>query len=126
MRRSQTEDLAASSKARQWQQDRGKQWLKPFTSCYWCFNPQTVCQRADEGTRGIKGRSCEDGDVVLPICYGIFNSVGGREWMREEFGREFANLEDFFDWPAEESHFGGGKAILAVRMAARALPLIGA
>ena len=83
-----------------------------------------ICQRAAEGTGGKRGGSCEDGDVVLPICYGIFNSVGGGEWIRDEFGREFANIEDFFDWLAEECYFGGGKAIQAVRVAARALLLI--
>lgn len=112
------------SKARQRQQGRGRQWLKGFTSCYWCLNPQVICQRAAEGTGGKRGGSCEDGDVVLPICYGIFNSVGGGEWIRDEFGREFANIEDFFDWLAEECYFGGGKAIQAVRVAARALLLI--
>jgi len=49
--------------------------------------------------------------MVLLICYGIFNSVRGGKWIRDEFGREFANIEDFFDWLAEEYYFGGGKAI---------------
>jgi hypothetical protein len=63
--------------------------------------------------------------VVLPICYGIFSSVGGEEWIREEIGREFEKEEDFFDWLAKECDFGGGTAIQAVRVAARALFLFG-
>lgn len=111
------------SKARQRQQERGRQWLKRFTSCYWCLNPQTICQRAAKGTERKEGGHCKDGDVVLPICHGIFNSVGDGEWIKGKFGREFANVEEFIDWLAEESEFGGGKAIQAVRVAARALLL---
>lgn len=45
--------------------------------------------------------------------------------LKEEFGREVANVEDSFDWLAEESKFGGVKAIQAVRVVARALLLFG-
>lgn len=99
---------------------RGRQWLRPYTACFWCLNPQSICQRAEaRGEDG--GEECEHGDAVLPMCYGIFSSVGGLDWLYDRFQRKFADVEGYFDWLGEESEFGGGQAIQAVRVAAMAL-----
>ncbi|KAK5674103.1 hypothetical protein LTS10_013148 [Elasticomyces elasticus] len=110
------------AKARQRQKDRGRQWLQPYTSCFWCLNPQSICQRVDFG--GQEGDICEHQDVVLPLCFGIFESTHGEDWLHENFSRSFVDIELYFDWLGEETRFGGGRAIQAVRVAATALRLM--
>ncbi|KAK0968573.1 hypothetical protein LTR54_018193 [Friedmanniomyces endolithicus] len=96
------------------------EWLQRYTACFWCLNPQAVCHRASPDEVQQEGK-CEDGDTVLPLCYGKFCSAGGEDWLYESFGRRFTGMEGFFDWLGEECRFGGGKAIQAVRVAAEAL-----
>ena len=31
------------TKARQRHEQRGRKWLQPYTSCFWCLNPQSIC-----------------------------------------------------------------------------------
>jgi superfamily II DNA helicase RecQ len=107
------------SKARQRHERRGRKWLQPYTSCFWCLNPQSICQQAELGSKG--GRDCEHRDVVLPLCFGVFESVEGPEWLEEQFDRKFDNIEDYFDWLGEESRFGGSSTIQAVRVTGLAL-----
>ena len=45
----------------------------------------------------------------------------GIPWIHEQFGRSFSSVDTFFDWLGEETNFGGGSAIQAVRVAAAAL-----
>ncbi len=99
---------------------KGGQWLQPYTACFWCLNPQSVCHRANAEANHQEGK-CEERDTVLPLCYGTFCSVGGENWLYEIFGRRFTGIEGFFDWLGEECRFSGGKAIQAVRVAAEAL-----
>jgi hypothetical protein len=66
-------------------------------------------------------QQCEDKDVVLPLCYGIFYSSNGPRWLEERFGRWFGDVDAFFDWLGEESRFGGVRAIQAARVAAERL-----
>jgi hypothetical protein len=58
---------------------------------------------------------------VLPLCFGVFESVEGPEWLEEQFDRKFDNIEDYFDWLREESRFGGSSTIQAVRVTGLAL-----
>jgi superfamily II DNA helicase RecQ len=107
------------SRARQRHERRGRKWLQPYTSCFWCLNPQSICQQAEQGNKG--GRDCEHRDVVLPLCFGVFESVEGPEWLQEQFNRRFDSIEDYFDWLGEESRFGGTSTIQAVRVTGLAL-----
>jgi hypothetical protein len=103
------------NKARQRHEGRGRKWIQPYTSCFWCLNPQSICQQAE--LRGRRRGECEHRDVVLPLCFGVFQSAEGLRWLEERFGREFEVVEDYFDWLGEECKFGGGSAIQAVRVA---------
>jgi hypothetical protein len=40
---------------------------------------------------------CEYRDVVLLLCYSVFESVEGVDWLQEQFDRSFVNIEAFFD-----------------------------
>ena len=101
-------------------ESRGRRWLQPYTACFWCMNPQSICPRADSGSN-VGGGRCEYGDLVLPLCHGIFHGVGGVAWLQDRFGREFASVESYLDWLGEESVLGEGRATQAVRVAAEAL-----
>ena len=107
------------NKARERQEGRGRKWLQAYTSCFWCLNPQSICQRAELGGRGSMG--CEYRDIVLPICFGVFESVEGLPWLHEQFERKFDSVEEYFDWLGEKTQFGGASAIQAVRVAHLAL-----
>lgn len=107
------------NKARRRHEGRGRKWLQAYTSCFWCLNPQTICQQAEQGGRG--GMDCEYRDIVLPICFGVFESVEGPGWLYEQFDRKFDNIEEYFDWLGEKTRFGGAGAIQAVRVADLAL-----
>ena len=61
---------------------------------------------------------------MLPLCFRMFRSVEGLGWLEEGFEREFARIKEYFDWLGEESKFGGGRAIQAVRVAGKALRLL--
>jgi hypothetical protein len=107
------------SRARQQHERRGRKWLQPYTSCFWCLNLQSICQQAELGAKG--GRDCKHRDVVLPLCFRVFESVEGPEWLQEQFDRQFDNIEDYFDWLGEESQFRGSSTIQAVRVTGLAL-----
>lgn len=109
-----------SKRARRRGESKGGQWLQPYSACFWCLNPQSICQRASGGVRE-QGERCEEADVVLPLCFGVFRRSTGAGWLSERFGRGFQDMESYFDWLGEESEFGGGKAIQAVRVAAEVL-----
>ena len=97
---------------------QGGLWIAPYHACYWCYNPQAVCKRADPES---DLQSCVYADIVMPLCYGIFYGGGAQSWLQERFQRTFADIDDFLRWCGQGSTFGGGKAIWVVKVAAAAL-----
>nr|XP_023922639.1 uncharacterized protein LOC112034089 [Quercus suber]POE97743.1 atp-dependent dna helicase tlh1 [Quercus suber] len=96
----------------------GRQWLDAYSACFFCLNPQGVCSRANVSVPATS--SCEDGDVVLPLCYGAFvGSSYGPRWFAEHFQQHFTEVDSFLDWIGQPTQFGGGPAIQAVRVAAK-------
>jgi superfamily II DNA or RNA helicase len=93
-------------------------WIAGFQVCYWCYNPQSVCPRADPGSGCTR---CTYADIVMPLCYGVFQGTGAEQWLRGRFQRSFQDIEEFLEWCGQTASFGGGKAIWAVRVAAAAL-----
>jgi hypothetical protein len=93
-------------------------WITAFQACYWCYNPQSVCPRADPAS-GCQ--SCAYADTVLPLCYGIFHGGGAEQWLLGQFQQRFRDVDEFLAWCGQATSFGGGKAIWAVRVAAAAL-----
>ncbi len=41
------EFFQARDRAKDQGRDQGRPWIAPFHACYWCYNPQAVCPRAD-------------------------------------------------------------------------------
>ena len=42
------------NKARQRHEGQGKMWIQPYVSCFWCLNPQLICQRVEQGSKAEK------------------------------------------------------------------------
>ena len=99
-------------------QKQGGPWITPYHACYWCYNPQAVCQRADPESNC---QSCLYADIVMPLCYGIFHRGGAEQWLEEQSQRTFTDVHEFLRWCGQAASFGGGKAIWGVRVAAVAL-----
>jgi hypothetical protein len=53
------------------------------------------------------------GDMVVPLMAEETLKSWYGEWMRDDFGREFAKVKDLLDGSAEECYLGGGKAMQA-------------
>ena len=95
-------------------------WIAPYHACYWCYNPQAVCQRADPGSTH---QSCPYPDIVMPLCYGIFCGGLAGEWLEQQVQRGFTDVNEFLRWCGQPTRFGGCKAIQGVKVAAAALVL---
>ncbi len=93
-------------------------WISPYHACYWCYNPQAICRRADPES---DCQSCLYADVVMPLCYGIFCGSSAEEWLLEQFQQRFRDVDEFLGWCGKPTSFGGGKAIWGVKVAAAAL-----
>jgi len=119
----QEQRQAAIRRGQQRRQLRPGGWLAPYSACYRCLNPQTICPRAER--RHDDGRpqqvECVGRDVVLPLCYGIWKSIDGRQWLQQHFQRAFLSIEEYLNWIGESSRFGGDTAIQGVRVASRRL-----
>jgi hypothetical protein len=60
-------------------------------------------------------------DIVMPLCYGIFYGGKAEQWLEKQFQRTFTDVDEFLRWCGRATSFGGGKAILGVKVAAAAL-----
>lgn len=43
-------------------------------------------------------RDYEHRDIILPLCFGVFESVEGPGWLQQQFGQKFDNIEGYFGW----------------------------
>jgi hypothetical protein len=62
-RREKWEFFRAKREAKKRGEQRGKGWVGQFIACFWCGNPQEVCERAG----GAEGQ-CEFPDVIYPAA----------------------------------------------------------
>jgi len=98
---------------------RGTKWMKDYTACFRCYQPQVICARADPKHASHRQGECMYRDMVLPLCYGVFHSIDGPSWLQEEFGRRFSSFMEYMDWVGEESRLGNAKVVQGVRVIAR-------
>ena len=52
---------------------QGKCWITLYIACWQCFQLQTVCRVTDPV---YEETSCWLTDLVLPLCYGIYQRPG--------------------------------------------------
>lgn len=93
-------------------------WIAAYHACFWCYNPQSICGRPD---RTQELSECPYPDIVLQLCFAVYKSGGGAEWIQTIAKREFSNVVEFIRWCGTKTTFGGEKAIWGVRIAAAAL-----
>lgn len=97
--------------------EKGKaRWFKPFTCCYLCTLPQQYCQpTAREGNSlGGANTSCEYPDMVMPLCWAMWeNDVEGK-WFKVEFGETFEDEIGYLNWLGQPLKFAGQPAIRAI------------
>lgn len=82
--------------AKQAQRQR-RGWFPRFITCWMCYNPQVVCDQQGQS-------QCEYPDLVLPICWAIFQK---RAWVEHYLGalggRHVAHSEEqYMLWLREE------------------------
>jgi superfamily II DNA helicase RecQ len=112
------EVFRARDRAKNAYRRRRRKWIQAYMACFWCYNPQAICQRADQEQEQAE---CRFSDIVLPLCYGIFQGVGSTKWLLERFGKDFEDIDDYMIWLGDSTTFGGEKAINAVKVAGTAL-----
>lgn len=96
----------------------GKRWLAPLKACFWCYNPQSLCGRADKERQVLK---CRFRDIVLPTCYGMFVHAGSRQWFQSRFKLTFSSTDEYFEWLGKKAVFAGEETINAVCVTATGL-----
>lgn len=91
-------------------------WFTRYSSCYRCFNPQTVCEQQGRG-------QCEFADLVMPICWAVFQK---RSWIAQNLdalggGHVTEEEESYMLWLGEEQTVFGEKSSNAVAVASQVL-----
>lgn len=91
----------------------GNSWLKPYTCCYLCYLPQSVCSRpARSGQSPTNGSTTDRGkcsfrDVLLPWLFGTWERDA--DSLYYEFEEKVNTVADFFKWVAVRTDVGREK-----------------
>ena len=94
----------------------GKDWIPRYIVCWRCYQSQDICRVADPDH---EESVCRFPDMVMPLCYGIYHRVGGKEWLQKHFGRSLeGGLEEYMLWLGEKASLKGNKCIQANCVAA--------
>jgi hypothetical protein len=101
---------------------QGKEWMAAYVVCWKCFQPQEMCRVADVEEEESE---CQYPDMVIPLCYGVYQGVGGPQWILERFGRRFHDETAYMIWLGEKGRFGGLVCTQAHCVAAEALSMFG-
>jgi len=102
------------------QRSVGRQWIKSYTACYMCGQPQSVCGGWEVKERGKKG--CRHRDLMMPLIWGLWEEGGGeREWIRSKLDVKVSSGEEALIAAARVSQFGGVECIIGVRVLAAML-----
>lgn len=87
-----------------------KRWIAPYLVCYFCYQPQGVCNRADPEH---EEDTCRFPDMVMPLCYGAIVRPGAKEWFRKHFQRGFDTRAQYMVWLGEAASLEGNACIQA-------------
>lgn len=110
--------FTAKRKIQDQQQSRGG-WLKKYTACFRCGNPQEVCILGEEGAPS-QGE-CEFRDLVFPTAWALFHMQRERRWgqsLQEITGCSWIGESetDWMEWCGGEVEVYGMRSCEAVRM----------
>lgn len=97
----------------------GRRWMEELKVCFWCYQPQVICQVAEGSRAAVGGRAeCRFGDIVIPACYGAWRQWGQQEWFWSAVGRKFKTEDEFMIWLGRPGKMGGVKCVQANRVVA--------
>ena len=69
----------------------GRQWIKSYTACYMCVQPQSICRGWAVKERVAEG--CEYRDLVMPTMWALWEEDGEeKEWMKSKLEVEVSSL----------------------------------
>lgn len=95
-----------AKKARE-RQTRRLRWFQPYTACYNCALPQALCVPQEVTT-------CEFRDMLMPLCWGMYELDPTFEWFYQTFARRFDSCIDYLQWLGSEAMFAGQRVIKGV------------
>ena len=101
--------------------------MEDFVACWWCYQPQSVCRRADPEAAGAGDGDgiamCRYPDLVMPACFRLFYRVGRNQWLQKHFGESvtFWHVEEYMAWLGTTASLGGSPCIQANRVTAALL-----
>lgn len=84
-----------------------RRWVGRFDACFYCFQPQTVCDRVASGR-------CRYEDLVMQAVFARFEVQGGGEWWMQRFGVGFEKVEDCLLWAGGSGRLGGTRCVQGV------------
>ena len=97
---------------------QGRGWMKNYTACYLCAQPQSICGGWDPKERAGKG--CDYRDLVMPAMWALWEGEE-REWIQSRLEVEVAGAEEVLIAAARVSQFGGVECVLGVKILAEML-----
>lgn len=98
----------------------GRQWMKSFSACFMCGQPQSICGAWDAKEGAKKG--CEYRDLVMPTMWALWEDEGSeREWMRSRLEVEVNSAEEVLIAAGRVSQFGGVDCVVGVKILAEVL-----
>lgn len=115
--------INAKNEALRTRKGEGKKWIRQYVACWKCYQPQEVCRAADPEHEEAAG--CRFPDMVMPLCYGVYQRVGGRDWLRKHLQCAFQTELEYMLWLGETASLQGTACIQANRVAALALAELG-
>lgn len=62
-------------------------WFQPYTACYSCALPQALCVPQEV-------RACEFRDMLMPLCWAMYELDPTFEWFYQTFARRFDSATD--------------------------------
>jgi hypothetical protein len=92
-----------------------KEWIKQYSTCWKCYQPQDICRVADPEAEETE---CRFPDMVMPLCYGAFCRPGRNQWLQKHFQQSFPSQLDYMLWLGETASLGENQCIQANCVAA--------
>jgi len=68
--------IQAKNEAHQTRKREGKDWIERYVACWHCYQPQDICRVADPEHEETE---CRYPNMVMPLCYGVWQRPGGRD-----------------------------------------------
>lgn len=110
--------IRAKQAAIEARQKEGRPWIEKFIVCWTCYQPQDICRVADPASEESE---CRFPDMVMPLCYGVFQRPGQRKWFKQHFKRVFKDEEEYMLWLGGVASLEGYRCIQANVVAALAM-----